>query len=206
MSLPVILLLEGLVFVILFGGLAFLRREGLSMRFALEATIITLIVSGLTALTGLSTHPVAFLILLYLITMRVRVLVDLGNLFAKRSQFENADRIYQMVLRLWPDETSRLIVQVNQGAALIQKGNLDTAIGLLNLAIEQTNSGYLGVKYESAAYYNLGIAYQRKQMNAQAVIAFNRVLDTWPASEYARSAAIALERLHKNKIKTSKDQ
>lgn len=206
MSLPVILLLEGLVFVILFGGLAFLRREGLSMRFALEATIITLIVSGLTVLTGLSTHPVAFLILLYLITMRVRVLVDLGNLFAKRSQFENADRIYQMVLRLWPDETSRLIVQVNQGAALIQKGNLDAAIGLLNLAIEQTNSGYLGVKYESAAYYNLGIAYQRKQMNAQAVIAFNRVLDTWPASEYARSAAIALERHHKNKIKTSKDQ
>jgi outer membrane protein assembly factor BamD (BamD/ComL family) len=40
----------------------------------------------------------------------------------------------------------------------------------------------------------MGVAYLRKNMDARASIAFNAVVDTWPASEYARRAEVALER------------
>ena len=112
MSLPIILLLEGFSFVVLFGVVSLLKREGLSKRFAVEGGMFTIIVSGLTALTGIQTHPVLFLILIYLLTMRVRILVDLGNIFARRGQFELADKLYQLADKLWPDATNNLILKV----------------------------------------------------------------------------------------------
>jgi hypothetical protein len=124
LSLPVILLLEGFSFVVLFGAVSLLKREGLSSRFAFEALIFTLVVSGLTALTGIQTHPVLFLVLIYLLAMRVRILVDLGNIFAKRGQFESADKFYNLADRLWPDATNHLILKVNQGTSLLQQKNL----------------------------------------------------------------------------------
>ena len=75
LSLHILLLLEGFSFIVLFGVVSLLKREGLSRRFAIEGGIFTLVVSGLTALTGFQTHPVLFLILIYLFTMRVRFLV-----------------------------------------------------------------------------------------------------------------------------------
>lgn len=194
MSLPVILLLVGLSYIVLFGGISLLKREGLSLRFAIESIIFTLLISGLTALTGWQTHLVLFLFLLYLVTMRSRILVDLGNGFAQRRHFEQADRLYGLALRLWPDTACRLIVQVNQGTSLLQRDRLDEAISLFQEILPQAEQGYLGVKYEAAAHYNLAVAYQRKGMEAAAVQAFNKVIDTWPGSEFARRAARALER------------
>lgn len=206
MSLPIILLLEGFSFVVLFGAVSLLKREGLSRRFAFEGGVFTLVVSGLTALTGLQTHPVLFLILIYLLTMRVRVLVDLGNVFAKRGQFELADKLYNMANELWPDATNQLILHVNQGTSLLQQKKLNEAIAIFNEVIQQAEHGYLGVKYEAATHYNLGVAYLRKNMDARASIAFNAVIDTWPASEYARRAEVALEKhRRKNNPSTSKE-
>ncbi len=200
MSLPVLLLLEGLLFIVLFGGLSWLRREGLSGRFAVEALILTLIGGGLTALTNFPTHPVAFLFVLYLVTMRARLLVDVGNLLAQRGQFAQADRLYTLAMRLWPDSASRLIVQVNQGVSCLQQGTLDEAIAVFKDVLQKAGQGYLGVRYEAAAHYNLGVAYRRKAMEAQATAEFNAVLDTWPVSEYARSARAALQHgRHKEK-------
>lgn len=198
LSLPIILLLVGFSYIVLFGAVSLLRREGLSRRFAFEALIITLIVSGLTTLTGIQPHPVLFLILLYLLTMRVRLLVDLGNIFARRGQFEFADKLYNLAVSLWPDATNRLILRVNQGTSLLQQKKLDEAITIFNEVLEQAGQGYLGVKYEAAAHYNLGVAYLRKNMDARASIAFNDAIDTWPASEYARRAEVALEK-HRRK-------
>lgn len=198
LSLPIILLLVGFSYTVLFGAVSLLKREGLSRRFAFEALIITLLVSGLTTLTGVQPHPVLFLILLYLLTMRVRLLVDLGNIFARRGQFELADNLYNLAASLWPDATNRLILQVNQGTSLLQQKKLDEAITILNEVLEQAGQGYLGVKYEAAAHYNLGVAYLRKNMDARASIAFNAVIDTWPVSEYARRAEVALEK-HRRK-------
>lgn len=206
-SLPILLLLEGFSFIVLFGAVSLLKREGLSKRFAIEGGIFTIVVSGLTAVTGLQTHPVLFLVLIYLLTMRVRVLVDLGNVFAKRGQFELADKLYGLAEKLWPDATNRLILQVNQGTSLLQQKKLDEAISIFNEVLEQAEHGYLGVKYEAATRFNLGVAYLRKNMDARASIAFNAVIDTWPASEYARRAEIALEKhRRKNNPSTSKEE
>lgn len=194
MNSSMLLLIVGFAYIVLFGGSSLLRREGLSMRFAIEAVIFTALVSGLVALTGYSFHPVLFLLLLYLLTMRVRLLVDLGNLFAKRGQFRRADQLYTLASRLWPDQSGRLILLVNQATALLQQNNLDAAIAMFSDVLQQAEKGYLGVKYEAAAHYNLGVAYQRKSMPARAAVEFNAVLDTWPASEYGRRATAALEK------------
>jgi tetratricopeptide (TPR) repeat protein len=193
-TLPVLLLLVGFAYIVLFGGLSLLRREGLSLRFALEAVVFTGLVSGLAALTGISIHPVFFLLGLYLVTMRVRLLVDIGTLFARRGRFSQAEQVYQLAAHLWPDLTGSLILQVNRATALLQSGKLDEAIGIFKETLDQKSSGFLGRKYEAAAYYNLGVAYLRKGMDGQATVAFNSAIDTLPASEYARSAARALEK------------
>jgi len=192
-SLPVLLLLEGLLYVVFFGALSLFRREGLSVQFAVEATVITFIASGLTAFTPLAVSPILLLIVIYLVTMRVRLLVDLGTVLAQRGQFARADRVFALALRLWPDQASRLIVQVNQGASRLQRNALDEAIAIFQDVLQKAGQGYLGVKYEAAAHYNLGVAYRRKKMEAQAIAEFNAVLDTWPTSVYARRAEMALE-------------
>jgi len=199
MSLPLLLLMIGIAYILIWGGLSFLRREGLSLRFALEAMVIALAFSGLAQWGDVQTHPALFFVILYLITMRARLLVDLGNIFAKRAQFELADKLYNLATKLWPDATNGLIVKVNQGTSLLQQKKLDEAIAIFNDILEQAKQGYLGVKYEAATHYNLGVAYLRKNMDAKASIAFNAVIDTWPASEYARRAEAALQKHRRKK-------
>ena len=82
-----------------------------------------------------------------------------------------------------------MIVQINQGVLCLQRGFTDDAIRVFKHILEEGAQGHLGAKYESAAHYNLGEAYLRKDMEAQATVEFNAVLDTWPASEYARRAS-----------------
>jgi len=192
MSMPTLLLLVGFLYALLVGLLAFLRREGLSAQFAIESIAITVIFSGLAALTGIVVHPVLFLVILYIVTMRVRLLVDLGNSFARRSNFDTAEKIYAFISRLWPDRAGRLIVEINQGTLCLQKGAIDEAIRVFKSILENASQDRLGAKYEAAAHYNLGQAYRRKDMEAQAIVEFNAVLDTWPASEYARRASSIL--------------
>ena len=197
---PVMILLEGLIFVAVVGALSLFRREGLSLQFALEAMAGMAILSGLAAFTAWQVNPILPLVLVYLVTMRVRLLVDLGTLLAERGRFAQADRCLALAKRLWPDSTGRLMIQVNQGVACLQRKLLDEAITIFKSVLNQAGQGYLGIKYESAAHYNLGVAYRRKNMEAQAITEFNAVLDTWPASVYARHAQMALESSrHKDK-------
>lgn len=200
MNLPVLILLLGFLYIVFFGALAWLRREGLSGRFAVEALALTLVAGGLTALTNFPTHPVAFLLVVYLVTMRVRLIVDVANLVAVRGKFAQADKLHALALRLWPDSAGRLVVQVNQGVSRLQQGALDEAISIFKSVLQNAGQGFLGIKYEAATHYNLGVAYRRKGMEAQAKVEFNAVLDTWPVSQYARFARIALEQgRHKDK-------
>ncbi len=200
MSAPVLILFVGVAYVVVFGGISLLRREGLSLRFAIEALLITGLVSGYCAMTGTSVHPVLFLLVLYLLTMRVRLLVDLGTWFARSGRFSTAESVFRLAARLWPDQASALIVLVNRGTALLQAGRLDEAVGMLKSVLEKSEQGYLGVKYEAAAHYNLGVAYLRGQQEANAIIEFNAVLDTWPGSKYANHAAAALEKHSRSKV------
>lgn len=202
MTPPLILLLLGLLYILLFGGLALLRREGLPTRLAIEGVVFTVAIAGLAALTGFPISPILFLALLYLLTTRVRLLVDLGNLLARRGNHTAAESAYRWALRLWPDETGRLAVRLNQGVLDIHRGRLDEAVAAFRQVLAQAGSGYLGVKQECGCHYNLGVAYQKQGLDAQAALEFNAVLETWPASEYSRYASIALER-RRRKIVTS---
>lgn len=195
MDLSLIILLVGLAYVVLFGGIALLRREGLSLRFALESAVVTGLTSGLVALTGLQVNPVIFLILLYILTMRVRILVDLGVMFARQGRTSVASRLHALAGRLWPDAASNLILKVNQATLLLQQAKLDESITMFTEILQQADNGYLGVKYEAASHFNLGVAYLRKNETAHATVEFNAVIDTWPASLYAHRAQQALDRL-----------
>jgi len=199
MSLHLMIGLIGLLYIVVFGGLALLRREGLSIRFAVEAICITAIAVILVALTPIQIHPVLFLLLLYLITLRVRLLVDFANFFARRGNYVQAEKIYNLASHSWPDQTSRLIVMVNQAILWLQENKLDEAISLFKDVLNHANQGALGVKYEAAAHFNLGVAYLRRNNNSMATVEFNSVIDTWPASLYTQRAQQALERLrHKD--------
>jgi tetratricopeptide (TPR) repeat protein len=194
MSLHLMIGLIGLLYILVFGMMAVFRREGLSIRFAVESVCITAIAVILVVLTPIQIHPVWFLLLLYLITLRVRILVDLANVFARRGNYLQAEKIYNFASHLWPDQSSDLIIKVNHAILLLQKNQLDKSISMFTDVLADTNKGYLGVKYESAAHFNLAVAYLRNNNNSMATVEFNAVLDTWPASLYAHRAQEALER------------
>lgn len=203
MSTPIFILLIGFVFVVFFGGLSLLRREGLSFRFAVEAVILTVAVSAFAYVSGLPIHPVLFLFALYIITMRVRLLVDLGNSLARRGRLPLAEKVYTLALNLFPDPSSRLIVELNQGAVLIQKGELEAAIAAFESILRRSDEGYLGLKNETACHYNLAVVYHRQEKTSKALNEYRQILEIWPASEYGRRAAAALER-ERNKSNPSK--
>jgi tetratricopeptide (TPR) repeat protein len=194
MSLYLLIGLIGLIYIVVFGVMSLLRREGLSIRFAVEAVCLTAIVVILVLLTPIQIHPVLFLLLLYIITFRVRILVDLANIFARRGNFDQAEKIYDLASHVGPDQTSNLIIKVNHAILLLLKNQLSDSISMFTEVLSQANQGYLGVKYEAAAHFNLGVAYLRNNNNSMAIVEFNSVLDTWPASLYARRAQEALER------------
>jgi len=191
MNLPLLLLLLGLLYILLGGGLSLMRREGLSGQFALEAIVITAIFSGAAWLANLYVHPALFLAVIYLATMRVRLLVDVGTFYARRGNFARAEQIYRVSDRLFPNQADCLLVKVNQGAACLQQGKLDEARVMFEEVLKKHGEGYLGLKNEAASHYNLGVLYRRKQLEARAQAEFDKVVELWPVSEYARRAEAA---------------
>ncbi|MBN2148826.1 MAG: hypothetical protein JW726_15670, partial [Anaerolineales bacterium] len=141
---------------------------------------------------------------LYLLTMRVRIFVDLGTIFARQGKPLVAGRLYTFAARLWPDATSELIVRVNQATLFLQENKLDESIDIFNGVLLQSGQGFLGVKYEAATHYNLGVAYLRKNNPARATAEFNAAIDTWPASLYANRAQKALDR-HRSRSNRAHD-
>ena len=125
------LLLITCLFVLVFGGLGLVRREGLSLQFALEALGLTILLVGGSWLFSIPLNPFLFLALLYLITMRSRLMVDVANFLVKRRQRDLAFKLYRLSLAWWPDTASRLIVLTNMGAAELHGGQFDAAIRTL---------------------------------------------------------------------------
>lgn len=198
MSVPEMILLVGFLFIVVFGGFSLLRREGLSLRFALEALLVTGLFSGLAWYLGLNLHPILFLGVLYLVTMRVRLLVDAGNLFSRRGRYDIASRLYRLAGSAGADKSSRMIVRFNQHVLALQTGDLEGAIAGLRDLLGETTGGFLGVKHEAAAHYNLGVAYRRNGETSQAITEFNAAIDCMPSSIFAQQAEIALNQLRKS--------
>jgi tetratricopeptide (TPR) repeat protein len=189
-----LLLLVACLFILVFGGLSFLRREGLSAQFALEAVVLTVLLVGGSWLLSRPLNPFLFLVLLYLVTMRSRLTVDLGNLFAARGRYDLAFRLYRLSLAWWPDAASRLIVLTNQGAAELRSNQIEAAIRTLEGVLDIEQRTRLGLKYEAACLYNLAFAHEKLGDDAKACRLYNEVIDLLPGSAYAQGAQAALKR------------
>jgi tetratricopeptide (TPR) repeat protein len=197
-----LIVLEGLLFILLFGGLTLIRKEPLSVRFAVEGLAFTGLVAGLYWLTGFLLDPVLFLVLLYLIVMRSRILIDVGNLLARRGKIESARRLYGWAGRLGVEDSSKYVAQINLGACLVREKRLEEAIDVLRPVVQEAEESKLGPKYEAAARYNLGFALMRSGESAEAVRQLNEVIELLPASVYATGAMAELKR-HKEAGKSS---
>jgi tetratricopeptide (TPR) repeat protein len=185
-----LILLIGLLYLFGFGALSLGRQQGLSLRFAVEGLAVTAVGTALTYVS-VPLHPLLFLVLLYAITMRVRLLVDLGNWFTARKQYRRAGRVHSFALRLRPDTVSRQIVLINLGVSQLGLQDPQAAYQTLTEALHGEEER-VGAKYVAAGYYNLGLACRRTGREAEAIRRFNQAMDTLPNSIYARAAERAL--------------
>lgn len=188
------LLLVACLFALIFGGLGYLRREGLSEQFVLEVAILTALLAGGSWLLGTPLNPFIFLGLLYVITLRSRLVVDLANIFAKREKYDLAFRLYNLGLAWWPDAASRLIVLTNKGVAQLHSGQVLAAIDTLESVLDVDKRPRLGTKYEAGCRYNLAYAYELNGEDAKAVAQYNETIDLLPGSVYAQAAEASLKR------------
>ena len=124
------LVLVALLYILIVGVISFLRREGFSFQFVVEAMIGTVVAVVVALATGWYMHPVFLLAFLYLVTMRSRLLVDVGNLLAGRGHHRAADSMYQLALRLRPDEAAQQIVQLNQWVHSLKQNLLADSVDL----------------------------------------------------------------------------
>lgn len=196
------LVLVALLYVLIVGLLLSLRREGFSFQFVVEALVGTGLVILVSLASGWVMHPVFLLGVLYLLTMRARLLVDLANVLAGRGQHKPADALYRLALRLGPDQTARQLVQLNQAVALLKQDRLDETIDALEGLLKESMSP----KHEAAGRYNLAVAYQRQGNDARATIEYNKVIDLMPGSLYGMGAEKALQRGRRQKGKQDLDR
>lgn len=189
-----VLILEALLFALGFGALTWLRGEGLPGRFAWEVLGLTAVILSLSWLLKVPIHPVLFLVLIYVLTMRARLLVDLSNALLARRRYEAALSVLGLAQRLAGDPISQILVNINTGVVWIRQQRFADAIQLLTSTLQGIPAGRGGPKYEAACRYNLGLAHLRAGQESEAVQQFNAVIELLPNSLYARGAQAALAR------------
>ena len=184
------ILFIGLLYILGFGALSFMRRQGLSTRFAGEGIIVTAIGVGLSFVVPV--QPVVFLVAIYLVTLRVRLMVDLGNWLCSREQYEQALNLSRFAIRLGPDQVTSQIVLINRGVIQLRMQKPEDAYLTLKAALVDERIR-AGAKYLAAGYYNLGLACRRTGREPEAIRHFNGAIDTLPTSLYAHGARQALK-------------
>ena len=182
-----LIFLIGLLYVVIFWSLSLLRRERLSSQFAYEGLSLTGIAFAANHWGGIAVQPIYFLLVLYLATMRVRLLVELGNMLSKQGRHHQALALYRTALQLFPDRSSRLIVLINMGAAYLEQAEAERAIDILENAKAHVVK-QLSPKYTAGCLYNLGMAYRRSGRHADALRQFSEVGDIYPVSATAKLA------------------
>lgn len=191
-----LILLVGLAYALTFRLLAWLRRDPFSLQFILEAVGLTVLVAALSFLVGIRVDPILFLVLLYLLTMRAPLLVDLANLAARSGRFGLAERLYGLAGRLRPDVPAQLVIAMNHGAALVLEGCIPDAISLLEGVLETPG---LSPKHAAATHYNLGVAYRSQGKVHKSNEHLHAAIDAFPGSIYARHAHAMLRKRSEEK-------
>lgn len=188
-----VILIVGLAYLVVLGGLSLLRREGPSSQFIVEVLAVTFLIALGGYLTGSPANPIFFLILLYMLTMRSRLLVDVATILSNRGRQRDALETLQIALRLLPDKPARLIALVNMGMVQLRRQSPGSAEEILTSVLEEAKRGGLGSQYTAACHYNLGLAFQRQNKDAKAVEHFMAASDCMPGSLYSKAAREALE-------------
>ncbi len=189
-----VILVIGLVFILAFGGLSYIRGFGLSGQLAAEGLAITAFFVLLVWATNYPLNPILFLIILYFVSLRARILVDAGNFFLNSGHIPIAISLYKLALNLWPDSASRCIAKINLGVAKIRSGALQEAIAILEEVLEKHKDN-LGFRNEAACLFNLGLAYRRAGQKEKAINCLKEAVDLSPDSLYGRKARELLKEL-----------
>jgi tetratricopeptide (TPR) repeat protein len=201
MNLYLMILIVGFSYAVLFGFLSRLKREGISLQFTLEAMVITLLVSGVGFITSSEINPILFLVFVYLVTMRSRLLTDVANLLSGRGRQRDAIAILQVALSLLPDKQTRLIVLTNMGVVQLLRKNPASAEAILSSVLDEAKEGGLGIRYDAACHYNLGIALRELGQEAKSVRHFREAAENFPGSAYGKAAQKALKERRQGKKK-----
>ena len=186
------IVLVGAVYLAAFSGLAFLRRQRPSLRFTVEVAVLTAVGAALP-LASVPLGPILFLVVLYLLTMRVRLVVDVGNYLTSRGRFRRALALFRLALRLGPDSAGRQIVAINQGVTQLRMKEPEAAYFTLKAVLidEQSRPG---ARYLAAGFYNLGVACLRVDRREEAISSFRKAIESLPGSIFATAAEQALKR------------
>ncbi|MFC2029653.1 tetratricopeptide repeat protein [Chloroflexota bacterium] len=188
------LIIIGGLFVLVFGTAAIHRREGLSARFALEALGLTALMAAGSWLLSFQLSPILFLVLLYVVTMRARISVDLGTMLVQRERRDLAFRLYELGLRLSSDAASRFMVLANKGAAEVYLEWPDAAISTLSNALSAEPLPPFSQRYEAASHHNLGRAFELQGDTAAAIEHYRQAIEALPGSEFAKAAEASLQK------------
>jgi tetratricopeptide (TPR) repeat protein len=185
-------LLGGLAMAAVLTALSLLRREGLPTQVVAEIIVLTLLIAGVLTLTDTALHPLIMIFSLYTIVMRSRLLVDVGNIVARRNPAA-ADDFFILALRLWPDPLGRLSAIVNLAVNYLRRGQHAKAVDILKaaLASQPTETPR---KLEAAVRYNLGVAYEGLGQLGQALEEWRTVVRIFPNSPYGQGAQRAIQR------------
>lgn len=198
----ILLITVGVAYIVILGGNSLLRREGLSTQFAIEVLVLTLFVVAGSLITDTDVNPILFLVFIYLISMRGRLLADLANYLSNRGRQRDAISLLQLALRLYPDQNTRMIVTVNMGIVQLRRKNPESAQVLFEKVLQETQNGVaLGTKYRAACHYNLGLALLQQGKEAEAVRQLNEAIGVFPNSIYSKAAEIALEKRRSGELK-----
>ena len=201
-----VILLVGLAYLIVFSGMSLLNREGLSSQFMIEVLVLTILVAAGSYFTKSDLNPILYVVFLYLLTMRVRLLTDFANLLSARGRQRDAIRMLQVGLGLFPDKPSRLIALTNMGIVQMKRENPQSAKDLIESVLKEGEQSGLSLKYQAACHFNLGLCFQKLNKSAQAIRHFNEAIDTFPGSIYGKAAKNALARLRKGNIKSQEEE
>ena len=189
-----LVLLVALLFVALFGGLSLVRKEPLSIRFAAECLGLTAIAYIIYGATRYLVSPVLFLLILYVVTMRAQILIDLGTVLARRGNCALAERLYEAAQGAGAGGSVKYVAKINIGSCLVKEKRLDEAVQLLRGIADEAEKGQVAPKYEAACRYNLGLALLRSGRSAEGVRQLNLVEELLPASIYGVGARAELKR------------
>lgn len=193
-----VILAMGFLFILAFGGLGYIRGQGLSGQLAAEALALTGGFALASWSLNLTVSPIVFLIVLYIVTMRARLLLDVGNFLLNSGRIDAALSLYKLSLNLRPDAITHCIAYINIAVAHIRKGEFQEAIDLLEKVLTERREA-LGLKNEAACFFNLGMAYQKLGKKQKAIGCFSQAMEAFPHSIYAQRAQQALKKLAKSK-------